>query len=167
MTTKVKINAKKLSERSGISEKLVRAVLRQLGGGPEAWDSLRDVCRGGADAGFCGFTYYSDTVEFFRKYRREITALCERMADDLGENVSDMVAGFGCLGGQDLRVLQHKHHYSEIPNHERREALREYMPSVSRCLYGGRLTDDDDLVANALAWFALEEVARAAEDFDE
>lgn len=42
--------------------------------------------------------------------------------------------------------------------------LAEYLPSVSRCLYGGRLKDEDTDVANALAWFALEEVARAFEE---
>lgn len=43
---------------------------------------------------------------------------------------------------------------------KRQTALAEYYPSVSRCLYGGRLTEDDNDVANALAWFALEEVGR-------
>ena len=74
----MKTTAKKVSERRGISEKLVRAVLRQLGGGSEAWDTLRDVCRGGADAGFCGFTWHKDTVGFFKRYRREIVALAEQ-----------------------------------------------------------------------------------------
>lgn len=160
----MKTTSKKVSERSGISEKLVRAVLRQLGGGSEAWDSLRDVCRGGADAGFCGFTYYTDTVGFFKRYRREIVALAEQQADELGENVSDMVAGFGCVAGY---ASPNDYDYRGNMSRERRQALREHLPSVNRCLYGGRLTDEDVLVANALAWFALEEVARAAEDFDE
>lgn len=32
---------------------------------------------------------------------------------------------------------------------------------IGECLYGGRLTDAHTQIANALAWFALEEVARA------
>lgn len=141
--------AKRLAENCNIPEQLIRGVLRQLGGGAEAWDSLRDVANHGADGGFPGFTYYADTVGFFKRYRREIASLAEEMADDLGENVSEMVAGFNCLGGR-----------------ERRSALTEYLPSVNRCLYGGRVADDDTDVANAMAWFALEEVARSAEDMD-
>ncbi len=39
------------------------------------------------------------------------------------------------------------------------------VASILRCLGGGRLlTDDDVQVANALAWFACEEVARAYSD---
>jgi len=153
--------AKTVAESSGISESLIRATLRQLGGGSEAWDSLRDVCRGGADAGFCGFTYYSDTVGFFKRYRKEILALAESQAEDLGENVSEMVASFGCLGGREIRNATRS--YDERENERvRRAAIAEYLPSVNRCLYGGRMTDDDTQVANALAWFALEEVARAA-----
>ncbi len=32
---------------------------------------------------------------------------------------------------------------------------------IGECIYGGRLTDAHTTIANALAWFALEEVARA------
>lgn len=126
----------------GISPKLCRAVIRQLGGDrDEALDTLRDVCRGGANAGFPGFTYYKDTSEFFRQNRSEIVVKVKQMASDLGEEPMDMVAGFGCL----------------TDDAETRE-------SIGRCLYGGRLTDDDTKAENALAWFALEEVARALAD---
>lgn len=147
---------KQAAESSGVSEKLIRAVLRQLGGGKEAIDTLRDVNRGGADAGFVGFTYYIDTVAFFKRCRKEIVALAEQRADELGENVAEMVARFNCLAGRDLTLRDSEY--------VRRRAINQFMPSVSRCLYGGRLTDDDDGVANALAWFALEEVARAFEE---
>ena len=148
MTTR--LTAKAVSKRSGISERLIRGVLRQLGGGSEAWASLRDVCRGGADAGFHGFTYYRDTVGFFRRYRAEIVELAERQAQDFGQSVAEMVADFRCL---DIRAD---------------DTIGQN--SVLRCLGGGRLRDggeqgdQDDLVANALAWYALEEVARAACD---
>ena len=146
---------KEASERTGISEKLINSVIRQLGGR----ESLADVCRGGADAGFSGFTYYSDTALFFKRNRKEIVELVQNMADDLGENPAEMVAGFQCLGGK-----RSSGYGLESDREITRNILREYLPSVSRCLYGGRLTDDDTQVANALAWFALEEVARAFED---
>ena len=151
---------KQAAERSGVSEKLIRAVLRQLGGGKYAINTLRDVNRGGADAGFAGFTWHSDTVAFFKLNRKEIVALAEQQADGMGENTAEMVASFQCLAG---RRLKHDRtdafDYRTTPHN--RAILNEYMPSVARCLYGGRLTDDDTDVANALAWFALEEVARA------
>lgn len=90
------------ADDSGIPLKLIRNVARQIGDK----DRLEDVARHGADAGYPGFTYYSDTGA----------------------------------------------------------AKAEYLPSVYRCLGGGRLTDEDDIVANALAWFAAEEVARALFD---
>lgn len=152
----MKTTAKQLAEKCGISERLIRGVLRQLGGGDEAWNSLRDVCSGGASGGFCGFTYYKDTVGFFKRYRAEIVELARSMADDLGEGVVEMVAGFNCLGGQGLKY--------GASDHDRKAARAEYIDSAGRCIYGGRLTDEDTNVANALAWFALEEVARAAED---
>lgn len=136
----------------GIDPALCRAVIRQIG----TREALEDVAKHGAGGGFPGFTYHSDTVPFFRRHRKAIVGLVERMADDLGENPADMVAGFQCLGGQQRRDALRGE-----PERNRREALREYLPSVSRCLYGGRLTDDDTQVANALTWFALEEVARA------
>lgn len=151
------------AERSGVSEKLIRAVLRQLGGGKDAIDTLRDVNRGGADAGFAGFTWYSDTVAFFKRCRKEIVALAEQQADGMGENTCEMVASFGCLAGSRLKHDRTDGYDCRTTAHNR-AILNEYMPSVARCLYGGRLTDDDIDVANALAWFALEEVARAFEE---
>lgn len=151
------------AERSGVSEKLIRAVLRQLGGGRDAIETLSDVNRGGADAGFAGFTHHSDTVAFFKKNRKEIVALAEQQADDLGENVAEMVASFRCLAGRRLK-RDRTDGFDHRTTAHNRAILNEYMPSVARCLYGGRLTDDDTDVANALAWFALEEVARAFEE---
>lgn len=45
--------------------------------------------------------------------------------------------------------------------------LQTNEASIARCLYGGRIrpgNDEDTQVANALAWFALEEVAQAIAD---
>lgn len=114
--------------------KLARAVIRQLGG----TESLEDLARHGADAGFPGFTYYADTVSFFKRNREAIKASVYEMASQLGERPSDMVAGFRCLQPAD-------------------DETRE---SIARCLYGGRVGEKDAQVANALAWFAAEEMAR-------
>lgn len=137
-----------VTRMSGIPARLIRGVIQQIGGDTE---SFRDVVRGGADAGFCGFTYYRDTVAFFKAYRPDIVELSEQRADEFGMPVIQMIGLFNCLAGR------------ETPK-QQQERIKEYTPSIARCLYGGRLTDDDDTVANALAWFALEEVARAFEE---
>lgn len=119
---------------SGIPAKLVRSVIRQLGGK----DSLRDIANNSIDGGFHGFIYYSETVPFFKRNRAEILELVRRYAEDFGTDPVSVVAGFNCLADDS-----------------------ETRESAARCLFGGRLTDDDTQVANALAWFAGEEVARA------
>lgn len=124
------------AENSGIDIKLIRAVIRQLGDR----SYLEDIVNHGADAGFPGFTYYSDTEPFWKRNRKEITALVMSMAQDLGEQPAEMVAKFNCL----------KIEPSEF----------EAMQDVYSALGNGQ-PSDDSTVPNALAWFALEEVARA------
>lgn len=155
---------KELVKNSPASEKLTRAVIRQLGGWETAKESMLDIARHGINGGFCGFVYYSDTVSFFKRHRSDIAELAENQARDLGENVAEMVAGFGCLAGHASRD---DYDYGGHMKDKRRGKLAEYLPSVSRCLYGGRITDDDTQVANALAWFAGEEVSRAWSDMND
>ena len=119
---------------SAIPARLVRSVVRQLGDK----EFFRDIVRGGIDGGFHGFIYYSDTVAFFKRNREAIRDMAREQAQDFGQDVVSMVAGFRCL----------------TDDYETRE-------SIARCLFGGRLTDEDTEVANALAWYAAEEVARA------
>ena len=144
------------SKNSGIPERLIRAVIRQSGR-----ENLSDIARHGVNGGFAGFTYYSVTVRFFRRNRAEITELVNRYAEDLGENPIDMVSGFGCLAGHARRE---DYGSDDQPTRERRHKLNEWSMSVARCLGGGRIREDDTQVANALAWFAAEEVARAMTD---
>lgn len=109
--------------------RLTRAVIRQLGG----TDYLSDAANHGADAGFPGFTYYADTVPFFRRNRKEILARLESLAADLGEEMLQCLAGFQCLKG--------------VPTLDLARGIDgrgEYATQVQ----------------NALTWFALEEVAR-------
>lgn len=113
--------------------KLTAAVIRQTGE-----DNLEDLARHGASGGFAGLTYYAATVPFFKRNRALILERVESMADDFGQEPLALVAGFNCLAPAD----------------------NETKASIARCLYGGRLTDKDTNVANALAWFAAEEVAR-------
>lgn len=127
---------------------LARAVLRQLGGGREAVQSAKEAAEHGADGGFGGFIYYKDTCAFTKRHRASIAEAVKEMADDLGEKSAiQFVRSFNCLD-------------DDTPEQ-----------AVALALYGGRvpqqLRDDVDLVENALAWFALEEVGRAIEDQEE
>jgi len=118
---------------------LARAVLRQLGGGREALDTLRDVRCGGADGGFPGFTYTDDCRAFVRRHRTALLASLEEDAADLGTSVTDLVRGFNCL---------------------RRD------PPSEADLWGTLMGREADewLLPSALAWYALEAVAFACED---
>lgn len=127
-----------IEQNPRIDPRLIRSVARTVG-----MYHLPDLARHGADAGFPGITFYRDTVAFFKRNRASIVALVEGTASDVGEVPVDFVAGFRCLGGG------------------RKPRDRDLMASASRCLYGGRLRDEDADVANALTWFACEEVARA------
>lgn len=126
---------------------LTRAVIRQLGGR----DALIDVAspdHGGADAGYVGFSYYRDTVPFFERQRKNILSVLEADADSFGEEPAQIVFGFNCLRLKDSD----------------KEEQRTYRGAISRLLYGNRKVDwdrpEEVQVANALAWMALESVAR-------
>lgn len=123
--------------------KLQNAVIRQLGytkNDPELLGTLEDISNHGISGGFSGFIYYADTIKFFKANRKAIVELVREMAQDFGQDPIELVAGFNCLTN----------------DFETRE-------EIARALYG-RLASDDTQVANALAWFAAEEVARSMTD---
>lgn len=115
-----------------MNKKLVNAVIRQLGGR----DSLEDIVNHGIDGGYTGFFYYSDTVKFFKRNRKQIIELVKEMAEEFGQNPMEFVASFNCL-----------------------KPAGEYEQEIGQALYG-RIPADSVTVPNALAWFAAEEVAR-------
>lgn len=122
---------KKVIEESGIPPKLVRSVIRQLGGK----EYLQDIANHGISGGFSGFTWYTDTVAFYKRNRKEILTLLKKYAADFGvKSAVEVVCTF--------------------------RGLEKEQESICRCLYG-RVTEEDTCTANALAWFAAEEVARA------
>jgi len=116
--------------------KLQQSVIRALGGR----DDLEDVVNHGANMGFPGFTYYKETVSFYKRHKADILKSLEEFADDFGEPILRMIAGFRSMEG-----------YSE----------RE----IAKVLYG---RDDGSSeytqIANCLAWYALETVARELTD---
>jgi hypothetical protein len=137
---------KDVSEKTGFPLPLLRAVARQMGG----WESLResasDIANHGIDGGFSGFIYCSETVKFYRANRAAILDLLEQQAEEFGMDPTEMVCGFNCLRTTDPK--------------DRAELHREVWRTL-----GGRMNSDDGSVANALAWYAAEEAARAVSDY--
>jgi len=132
---------KEIEKRSNNDASLIRAVIKQLGGTDEFKQSAPDIMNNGISGGFHGFIYHAETVSFARRHRKQILAMADSMADDLGESSGyALIAGFNCLrdlkldGGQVAAAIYD-------PNHE-----------------------DHTQVMNALAWFAGEEVSRAYAD---
>ncbi len=111
---------------------LEKRVLRQLGGGKDAIGSAADAARHGADGGFGGFTYYTDTTAFFRRNRKAILTLLDEAADGMGETASSLLKSFKYL-----------------------KDLRDPMLALA-----DQNHEDYTLVANSLAWFELEETGQ-------
>lgn len=109
---------------------LINAVVRSIG-----LDSVNDVNKNGINCGFGGFIYYEDTHAFAMRYRKLIIKMLENMADDLGEDVVNMVCNFNCVNGDS----------------EDKKELYKYLG-------GGR--NEQSGITNAVAWFAAEEVCR-------
>ena len=120
---------------------LASAVVAQMGSEDDP-DTLRELCEcQDAGAGVSGFIYYSDTCKFYRENRADILAQLHSDADDFGEDVIRMCAGFRCFDGIE---------YDDI----------------ARALY----SDDEDgdewtTLANGFAWYAYETIAHAFESF--
>lgn len=122
------------------SPSLTRAVVKSLGGIEEARITFRDVVAHGADGGFRGFVYYSDTCAFFKRHREEIVARLEEDAESFGVPVEGLISGF--------RVFEDC-------------ASLDLSRAIRRALCGLRAeTFTQTLVENSLAWYALEEVSR-------
>lgn len=116
---------------------LASAVIRQCGGWESFKEMAQDVANHGADGGFHGFIYYTETVKFAKAHKADILDYARQMADDCGLSLYGMIGGFNCL---------------KISEGEAAEAIHN-----SR-------SDDHTSVMNALAWFALEEVSRRYAD---
>ena len=131
---------KTLINNSSIPATLIRAVVKNMNGWGSFKERAQDVADHGASCGFGNFVYYTDTVAFTRKNRKAIAELAAQQAADFGDSSEiEMILGFNCFRQDDLT-----------------------SSDIARALYG-RLTDDDKktMIYNALAWYALEEVARA------
>jgi hypothetical protein len=113
--------------------KFSAAVINQIGGWERFKEQASDITNYGADGGTGGFTWYVDTVQFAADNLTDILQHATQLAD---EDSFQLIADFTCFKG-------------------------EYTPgTVARAIYAPNDDNKTD-VLNALAWFALEETARA------
>lgn len=134
----MKKTLKNFIEYSDIDAKLIRAVVRQSGGWQSFQESAPDISKHGIAGGFSGWIYYTETCDFYAKKQGTIVAIVEQWANDSNLSPIDFVSGFHCLDAD--------------------------KPSIGKTLYGNK-RQHDTTIANALAWFAAEEVARSFVDW--
>jgi hypothetical protein len=72
-------------------EKLIEAIETHSG---LDRDDIRQAGEHGADAGWAGFTYTVDGAEFYRENAELVDELLQEMADEMGQSVAELVAGF-------------------------------------------------------------------------
>lgn len=121
-----------------VIEKLTNKVIRQ---GLEPYQ-MPDVVNHGIDGGFNGFIYYSETHKFAIDNRKLIVELLEESADQLGEEVVEMVSHFGIFRNNPMDKDDRKDLY---------------------CYLGGGKVNQG-AITNVMAWFAAEEVSRYCVD---
>jgi len=155
----------------GMNPRLVKAVLENLSDDPEdAMQSLKDVAKHGAEGGFPGFTYYTDTVEFYKRNKRAIVKLLQEEADASEQDPVQMVRNFNCVGEDYSPSEISKVLYGATPRQRKRseEAVwKEVIADLGDIVHGKparsqKKAADVTPIANCLAWFALEAVAHAA-----
>lgn len=128
-----KLTLSQFIAESGLSPSLVRSTVRQARGWQSFKEIAQDVCNHGADAGFGGFIYHSETLPFAKRNKKAILEMCKEQAEDSAATISEFIAWWNCV---DCDAEQ-----------------------VAIALYTGKGEDVTE-VYNALAWYALEEVAR-------
>ena len=135
------LSIENLIKRAGhIPAELIRSTVAQFGDWLYFQESAANINDHGAAGGFSGFSYYHDTIAFFDANREPILKMAAEMAADRGCKSSfDMMAAFNCFAG-----LTDQEIFNALIDPEAEEATT---------------------VKNGLAWFALEEVARAVYDY--
>ncbi len=121
-----------------MNNKLINAVVTQLGyndvNDEECKQTLEGVANNGAGGGVNGFTYYIDTSKFYDDNKSLILSHAQNMLWEDVETISQLVASFNCI---------------------------EITPYEVESFFTGQSDEDAIGIKNALAWYALEEVARS------
>jgi len=115
---------------------LQNAILKQIGiSKKEFKTNVSDYQN--AQNGIPGFTYYSDTHKFAMKHQNSIVELLEEQADEFGQDVVEMVLGFGVFrNGMDKQDKKDLYNF-----------------------LGGNKKTEQGTITNVLAWFCVEHLA--------
>ena len=114
-------------------KQLINAVISRIG-----MDAINDVNNHGISGGYHGFIYYTETHAFAMRYRKQIVQMLEEQAQDFGQEVVEMVAGFGVFRNSPM-------------DSDDKKDLYKYLG-------GGR--PEQGTITNLMAWYAAEEVCR-------
>jgi hypothetical protein len=108
-------------------------------------NTCRDINRnGGAQDGYSGFIYYSETIKFARENMDLILQELKEEARDCEASVSELVATFRCL---DVDLITGCH-------------PQDFEEQFWRVVHDkAHIEDAETSILNALAWWALEHVA--------
>ena len=137
----MKKTLKNFIKNSNVDSKLIRAVVRQSGGWRSFQESAPDITNHGIFGGFSGWIYYTENCQFYAKNQSSIVELVECQSDEFGyQSAQDMVKSFNSIDAT--------------------------LSEIGYTLYGNK-RQHDTIVANALAWFAAEEVIRSFVDWSE
>jgi hypothetical protein len=124
-----------LVSKSSVPEGLIRAVVHQVGGW-EIFKMIAPTVTTTPTAQWAGFEYHTETTKFFTCHRDLIRQLAQHVATECGRSTISMVLSLHCLDQS----------FSE--------------DEVGLALYGPK-SKINTQIANALAWFALQQVAQA------
>ncbi|GHV92368.1 hypothetical protein AGMMS50268_28710 [Spirochaetia bacterium] len=136
-----------IKNNSSWSAATIQNVITSLGYDPaddrleslkELFGNLADCSKHGADGGFSGFCYHSETIAFFLHNRRDILKNLELLAEELGEDIIKMVQGFGVF----------------------RHTTPPTAGEVGKALWDtGKVQENLTELYNVFSWFCLEEVS--------
>lgn len=128
---------------TGIPSRLVRGVIRQLGGMEQAKQAMADILNHGVNQSCAGFINHE---RFFETYRTEIVQHINALAKtQRGGDAASMILRWPAMTAKGLNAAE----------------KLELRDSIIRCLSGSRITTDTDKrTARELSWCAFELVAR-------
>ena len=135
----MKKTIKAFCQYANIDSNLIKSVICQSGGWNDFQEKAPNIANHGIAGGFSGWIYYTETGAFYAKNQQLIVDMVESQANEYGyQSAPDMVKGFRNL---DATMLE-----------------------IGYTLYCNK-RKHDTYVANALAWYAAEEVARLYADW--
>jgi len=128
-------------KESYINNNLIQTVIDQIGGYNDFICSVADIVNYGINTGVIGFTWTSDTVQFFQDNKRDILDLIKETSEQIGIDALEMINSFQCIKKLKLSTWE-----------------------LSEIIFSDKKNDNSDMVKNCLTWFAGEEVARSFYD---